>query len=103
MAYYKAPISPVMRKFFAPVAEAYPGSSRHRRCTVLGGLDFIERKRKSKREEEAKGAGAGYVATAIERFTLRSVKFVRWLRNFLYSEAPWSHAIARLAKVYSTW
>ncbi|MCP4003735.1 MAG: transposase [bacterium] len=65
--------------------------------------NLIERKRKSKREEEAKGAGAGYVATAIGRFTVRSVKFVRWLRNFLYSEAPWSHAIARLAKVYSTW
>ena len=70
---------------------------------VEGTCNLIERKRKSKREEEAKESGAGYVATAIQRFTVRSVKFVRWLRNFLYSEAPWSHAITRLAKIYSTW
>ena len=65
--------------------------------------NVTERKRKSKREEEAKASGAGYVATAVGRFTVRSVKFVRWLRNFLYSEAPWSHAVARLAKAYATW
>jgi hypothetical protein len=61
-----------------------------------------ERKRKSERLEEAKESGAGYVATMMQRFTVRSVKFVRWLRNFIYRDAPWGDALARLAKIYST-
>ena len=61
-----------------------------------------EKKRKAKREEEAKKSGAGFVATALQRFTVRSVKFVRWLRNFLYSETTWGDALVRLAKIYST-
>jgi hypothetical protein len=61
-----------------------------------------ERKRKSERLEEAKESGAGYVATMMQRCTVRSVKFVRWLRNFIYRDAPWGDALARLAKIYST-
>jgi len=61
-----------------------------------------ERKRKSEREGEARKSGAGYVATVMQRFTVRSVKFVRWLRNFIYSEAAWGDALARLAKIYAT-
>ena len=61
-----------------------------------------ERKRKSEREAEAKEAGAGYVATLMQRFTVRSVKFVRWLRNFIYRETGWGDALARLAKIYET-
>jgi len=63
--------------------------------------NVAERKRKSEREAEAKGAGAGYVATLIQRFTVRSVKFVRWLRNFMYCETGWGKALARLAKIYA--
>jgi hypothetical protein len=67
------------------------------------GIDNTpERKRKSKRLAEAKGSGAGYVATVMQRFTVRSVKFVRWLRNFLYRETAWSDALIRLAKIYET-
>jgi len=36
-----------------------------------------------------------------QRFTVRSVKFVRWLRSFLYRAARWEHAIARLARAYA--
>ena len=61
-----------------------------------------EKKRKSDREKEAKKSGASYVATALQRFTVRSVKFVRWLRNFIYREAPWAEALTRLAKIYAT-
>jgi hypothetical protein len=61
-----------------------------------------ERERKSERLEEAKESGAGYVATMMQRFTVRSVKFVRWLRNFIYRETGWSDALVRLAKIYST-
>ena len=68
-----------------------------------GGIsNSPERARKSGREEEAKRSGAGYVATMMQRFTVRSVKFVRWLRNFIYRETRWCDALARLAKIYST-
>ena len=60
-----------------------------------------EKKRKSEREIESKEAGAGYVATLMQRFTVRSVKFVRWLRNFMYCETSWGKALARLAKIYA--
>ena len=61
-----------------------------------------ERKRKSEREGEARKSGAGYVATVMQRITVRSVKFVRWLRNFMYSEDAWGTALASLAKIYAT-
>jgi hypothetical protein len=60
-----------------------------------------EKERKSEREAEAKESGAGYVATLIQRFTVRSVKFVRWLQNFMYNEAGWGDALARLDKIYA--
>lgn len=66
-----------------------------------GISNTAERERKTGREKEAKKSGAGYIATALQRFTVRSVKFVRWLRNFMYSEAPWGFALGRLAKIYS--
>jgi hypothetical protein len=68
-----------------------------------GGIsNSTERERKSEREVEAKKSGAGYVATMMQRFTVRSVKFVRWLRNFTYRDTPWDDALARLAKIYAT-
>lgn len=59
-----------------------------------------ERKRKAKRTTEALEKGANYVATMLQRFTVRSLKYIRWLRNFFYREVPWSKAVARLRKVY---
>ncbi len=45
--------------------------------------NVAERKRKSGRESESRRSGAGYVATLMQRITVRSVKFVRWLQNFM--------------------
>jgi hypothetical protein len=59
-----------------------------------------ERKRKAKRTTDALGKGANYVATMLQRFTVRSLKYIRWLRNFFYREVPWSEAVARLRAVY---
>lgn len=61
-----------------------------------------EKTRKSDRREKAKSSGAGYVAIMMQRITVRSVKFVRWLRNFIYRETGWDDALGRLAKIYST-
>ncbi len=38
----------------------------------------------------------------MQRFTVRSVKFVRWVRNFIYGETCWGDALARLTEIYST-
>jgi hypothetical protein len=66
------------------------------------GIDNTpERERKAERLKDAKESGAGYVATMMQRFTVRSVKFMRWLETFIYSDAPWGHALTRLAKAYS--
>ena len=70
--------------------------------TVEGISNTCERERKSNRADEARKSGAGYVATALKRFTVRSVKFVRWLGNFIYSGTAWGTALARLAQSYAT-
>ncbi len=70
--------------------------------TREGISNTAEKKRKTERAKKAKERGASHIATAVQRFTVRSVKFVRWLRNFIYREAPWSQALARLAKIYAT-
>jgi hypothetical protein len=36
------------------------------------------------------------------RFTVRTVKFIRWVRNHLDSPASWSNSLAHLARVYAT-
>lgn len=61
-----------------------------------------EIKRKLERKEEAEKSGANHVATMMQRFTVRSVKFVRWLRNFIYRETGWGDALTRLTKIYAT-
>jgi hypothetical protein len=61
-----------------------------------------EKKRKAEVADEARKSGANYIAIALQRITVRSVKFVRWLRNFIYRDVPWGEALARLAKIYST-
>jgi len=33
---------------------------------------------------------------------VRTVKFVRWLRTFIYRETGWSDTLIRLAKIYAT-
>jgi hypothetical protein len=38
----------------------------------------------------------------IQRLTQRTVKFIRWLKNHLNSQCSWTHALARLAKIYAS-
>jgi hypothetical protein len=60
-----------------------------------------ERKRKAGRKETAEKNGANYIVTALQRFTVRTLKFIRWLRNFVYRETSWEAAMARLRRVYA--
>lgn len=61
-----------------------------------------ERKRKAGRKEKAEKEGTNFVATALQRFTVRTLKFIRWLRNFVYRPTSWEAALARLRHVYAT-
>jgi len=67
-----------------------------------------ETKRKAKtlvqRDEQSKSIGGGGLAVlqqCIQRLTQRTVKFIRWLKNHLDSKHSWTHALARLAKIYA--
>ena len=63
--------------------------------------DTAEPERRRKRKEILEKAGkANYVATAIQRLTQRTLKFIRWLRNFAYQDVSWHHAVARLTRIY---
>lgn len=67
------------------------------------GIDNTkERKRKVARKEKAEKAGATFVGTALQRFTVRALKFIRWLRNFVYRSTSWEAALDRLRHVYAT-
>lgn len=61
-----------------------------------------EKKRKAKRLAEVRSKGGNFVATAVQRFTVRPLKFIRWLRNFVYQEVRWGHAVDRLRVIYAT-
>jgi hypothetical protein len=61
-----------------------------------------ERKRKEKRKEKAEKAGPTFVATVLQRSTVRALKFIRWLRNFAYRPTSRETALARLRHVYAT-
>ena len=67
-----------------------------------------ETKRKTKtlvkRDEQSKSIGGGGLTVlqqCIQRLTQRTVKFIRWLKNHLDSKHSWTHALARLAKIYA--
>jgi len=66
------------------------------------GIENVtEIKRKKGRLEEALENGANFVGVFIRRCTVRSLKFIRWLRNFLYREVRWDKAMARLRKDFA--
>jgi len=61
------------------------------------GIENVaEIERKEKRAIQAKKNGGNFISTALQRFTVRTVKFIRWLDNFFYQEVPWKLAVNRL-------
>lgn len=72
-----------------------------------GIRNVAEWKRKAQTLEEVRqyveenGASLPWIHSAIQRITQRSVKFIRWLRNHLDSDATWSRAMAALVRIYA--
>lgn len=75
--------------------------------TTEGIRNEKEIRRREKRLSEAGSRLAGrdrplpWVHYAVARVTVRSVKFIRWLRCLLHLAIPWEHAVARLREVYA--
>jgi hypothetical protein len=73
-----------------------------------GVVNVAEDKRRTKRLAKAVeiAAKAGRIFSEIQirhqRATQRSVKFIRWLRAFLFREAHWDHMLAVLNRLYAT-
>ena len=74
----------------------------------LGLQDRVERKKdwgrsKTRRNREGKpmARASNFIGKAITRATQRTVRFIRWLRAHIYSEALLSASLARLAKAWS--
>ena len=42
------------------------------------------------------------MATVMQRFTVRPLKFIRRLRNFVYQGVRWERAVTRLRVIYAT-
>ena len=69
---------------------------------------MAEIKRKQKRldgeckELKAKGFSLPLALQSLQRVTQRSVKFIRWLRMFLFLKTPWQSMLDVLRKLYAT-
>jgi hypothetical protein len=49
----------------------------------------------------AKGKVLPKVAGYMQRLTVRTVKFIRWVRNHFHSPATWEEALAHLTRIYA--
>jgi hypothetical protein len=70
--------------------------------------NIAETRRKTKRMERERktvfdqGIALPTALQVLQRVTQRSIKFIRWLRIFLFSDAPWSRMLADLRRLYAT-
>lgn len=78
-----------------------------REMKQLGYEDKVEIKKgilrgKTRRNREGKpmSEASNFIGKAVVRATQRTVRFIRWLRGHIYSEAPLEVSAVRLAKVW---
>ena len=55
---------------------------------------------RTNREGQRLGPKSNFINEVVQRASQRTLRYLRWLRNWLYIEAPWSHALDRLAYVW---
>jgi IS4 transposase len=70
-----------------------------------GIRDEVEEKKKTGRIKAAPGVNVqtirNFINSALTRATQRTQRFIRWIRNRLYLDAPWSKSLARLRKIWT--
>ncbi len=67
---------------------------------VEKGKKIIRRKSRINRAGELLGPDSNFINQAVQRATQRTVRFIRWLRSWIYRELPWAEARARLARIW---
>lgn len=80
-----------------------------REMKELGLEDEVERKKgirrgetRRNREGQPMAQATNFIGRAVMRATQRTVRFIRWLRAHIYSEAPLGVSAARLAAVWGS-
>ena len=76
-----------------------------------GLRDELEEKKQQGRSKTASVAAklagitrsvGNFINTALTRATQRTQRFIRWVRVWIYKQAPWRDSIARLREVWAT-
>ena len=97
-----------MQAQFLCIAHNLALMQEHKLSKDEGITNVAEIKRKQKRldgeckELKAKGISLPLALQSLQRVTQRSVKFIRWLRMFLFLQTPWQSMIDVLRKLYAT-
>ena len=80
----------------------------HKLAKEHGITNTTESKRKTKRMEREsetvlkQGMRLPLALQSLQRVTQRGIKFIRWLRMFLFSPAPWCRMLDVLRRLYAT-
>ena len=96
-----------MQAWFICLAHNLMVLQEHRLSSEEGITNTSEIKRKAKRLSDSikllteKNEVLPVLQQDFQRFIQRSVKYIRWLRAFLFAEAPWPTVVAALRESYA--
>lgn len=97
-----------MQAHFLCLAHNLALLQEHQLARQEGITNVAEHSRKSRRlaadrkNVHEAGAQCPPALQSLQRFTQRSLKFIRWLRMFLFLPAPWERMLAILRRLYAT-
>ena len=106
-AWTGTPTAKAMQAVFICLAHNLMVHQEHELEREEGVKNTSEIARKAKRLEKEierlaeKGETVPVLLVCFQRLTQRSVKYVRWLRAYLFHEAPWQEAVAALRQSYA--
>jgi hypothetical protein len=105
-AWASSPAAKAMQAIFICLAHNLMVLQEHRLRREEGVTNTSEIKRKAKRLSDStkiltvKNQVMPVLQQDFQRLTQRSVKYIRWLRAFLFTEAPWPVVVAALRESY---
>jgi len=106
-AWASSPTAKSMQAHFVCLTHNLMVLQEHRLSTEEGITNTCEIKRKARRLEKARRLLAAknevlpVLQEAFQRLTQRSVKYIRWLRAYLFVQAPWANAVLALRYSYA--
>ena len=105
-AWASSPTAKSMQAHFVCLTHNLMVLQEHHLSTEEGVTNTCEIKRKAKRLDKerrllaAKNEVLPVLLEAFQRLTQRSVKYIRWLRAYLFTEAPWAVVVLALRHSY---